>query len=103
MSFQARVGTWIAAHLVRLYVAHGRKRPLDPTRSTAVLAIAENASRSLDVLERACRSFDHGESWASVHRRGSNKQREALNVFAAHARLAWTKIANRRPKTKELV
>ncbi len=92
------------AQLVRLYVAHSREsKRLDPTRSTAVLAITEDASRSLNVLERACRSFDHGESWASVHKRGSNKQREALNVFAAHARLAWTKIASRPPKARDLV
>lgn len=55
----------------------------------AVLAISENAPRSLDSLEKACRHFDRGGEWLDVLSQVADDQRKALNKFEVHAKKAW--------------
>lgn len=71
----------------------------DPTRVAAVLAIADNAPRSLDNLEEACRNFDKGGIWTEVVARVSDAQREALAIFREHAALAWKPSSAHIPTT----
>jgi hypothetical protein len=78
------------AQLVRFLVdTRAHQGSPDPTRVTAVFAIADNAARTLDHLEEGCRAFDHGGDWPGVVSRVSESQRRALNIFANHARVAW--------------
>jgi hypothetical protein len=82
------------AQLVRFLVdARASGAPPDPIRVAAVLAIAENAPRSIDSLEEGCRAFDNGGDWLEVVGRVSESQRKALNIFADHARVAWRAAA----------
>jgi hypothetical protein len=62
---------------------------LDPSRVAAVLAIAENAPRSIDALDEACRQFDRGGTWADVFGRVSKAERDALDIFRQHVDRAW--------------
>ena len=76
--------------LVRFLVdARARGRSPDPIRVAAVLAIAENAPRSINSLEEGCRAFDNGGDWSEVIGRVAENQRSALTIFADHARAAW--------------
>ncbi len=65
---------------------------LDPARVATVLAIADNAPRTLDHLEEGCRAFDVGGDWPEVISRVAKNQRNALQVFAGHARIAWRAV-----------
>ena len=64
---------------------------VDPDRVATVLAVADNAPKSLDALEYACRQFDTGESWSSVIGRVPEGQRDALEVFKLHTDRSWLK------------
>ena len=78
------------AQLVRFLVdTRARVGSPDPIRVAAVLAIADNAARTLDHLEEGCRAFDNGGDWREVVRRVAENQRNALKIFADHARVAW--------------
>ncbi|RUL79929.1 ATP-binding protein [Dyella choica] len=78
------------AQLVTFAIAQQAKAAaLDPSLTAAVLAVADNAPRSIDALEEACRQFDHGEAWASVLGRVSDAQKTALGCFKLHAGRAW--------------
>ena len=61
----------------------------DPIRVAAVLAVADDAPRTVDDLEEACRAFDNGGDWPEVFGRVAENQRNALTIFADHARVAW--------------
>lgn len=63
-----------------------------PNKSAAVLAVASDASGSLDDLDRACRFFDLGGRWADAKATVSQAQVRALEVFETSARAAWSKI-----------
>lgn len=83
------------AQLVAFVVDQRAKAPpIDPSRTAAVLAVAEGAPRSLDALEDACRQFDRGETWSSVIGRVSEAQRTALDTFRLHANRAWNAKTN---------
>lgn len=55
----------------------------------AVLAVAQDAPRTLDDLEAACRLFDAGGKWASVKAQQPITLLKALEVFESHIRSAW--------------
>ena len=55
----------------------------------AVLAVAQDAPRTLDDLEAACRLFDAGGEWASVKAQQPDALLKALIVFEDHVRSAW--------------
>lgn len=74
--------------VVGLYVQLGRAT-LAATSNTTLLAVAQDAARSLDTLESACRMFDMGGAWASVIEQVPNEKRDALLLFEAHIRRAW--------------
>ena len=75
----------------------------DPIRVAAVLAVAENAPRSIDSLEEGCRAFDSGGDWQEVINRVAENQRSALTIFADHARVAWRTAAGSDAADQDLV
>lgn len=79
------------AQLARMVVAERMAgRETDPAKARAVLAVSTAAPRSLDALERGCRAFDLGGDWATTKGQRSRDEREALDLFEAHARAAWS-------------
>ena len=76
---------------------------VNPTRMRAILAVAANAPRTLDVLERGCRAFDLGGSWATTKAGRSSAERDALDLFEIHARAAWAQHSVTSPTDDELV
>ena len=62
---------------------------IDTVKMRAVLAVTAAAPRTLDNLEKGCRSFDTGGAWANTKAQRSQAEREALNLFETHARTAW--------------
>ncbi len=92
------------AQLVR-FLVHARARGAspDPTRVAAVLAIANDAPRSLDKLEEGCRNFDMGGQWQEVVDRVAENQRNALNIFANHVRGAWRATTGSEAADQDLV
>ena len=66
---------------------------LDPTKVRAVLAVGVEAPQSLNDLERGCRAFDFGGAWASTKAQRSKAERHALELFAIHARAAWSTLS----------
>jgi len=75
--------------LVDLYVQMNRSQGARTSR-TVVLAVAPDASHSLDQLETACRMFDHGGSWPDVIAQVSGERGTALARFESLVRSAWT-------------
>lgn len=79
------------AQLVRFVVSGATSAtPVDPARTSAVLAVATDASGSLNTLEAACRMFDTGGTWAEIYARANQSQREALDTFRTHANAEWS-------------
>ena len=83
--------------------ARARGTSLDPVHVAAVLAIADNAPRTLDLLEEGCRTFDSGGEWLEVIGRVAEKQRNALSIFADHARGAWRAASGSDAVDRDLV
>jgi hypothetical protein len=76
--------------LVTLFVAiKSGALSLDIGRTAAVLAVASDASGSLDDLEQACRFFDLGGSLANNKARMNQSQTRALDLFEKSVRAAW--------------
>lgn len=89
--------------LVRVMIdARAAGVAVDQARTRAVLAVAANAPRTLDALERGCRAFDLGGSWATTKAGRSSAERDALNLFEAHARTAWAAHSATPPTDDEL-
>ncbi|MBY6046704.1 ATP-binding protein [Vannielia litorea] len=76
---------------------------IDPAKARAVLAVAADAPRTLDVLERGCRAFDLGGSWATTKAGRSLAERDALDLFERHARIAWASMSATPPTDDDLV
>lgn len=75
---------------------------VDPAKSRAVLAVAANAPRTLDALERGCRAFDLGGSWVTTKASRSSVERNALDLFETHARTEWATHLATPPTDDEL-
>ncbi len=84
--------------LVQLYLS---EKPVGSVR--ALLAVPEDAHRSLDKLESACRLFDHGGTWIEVIDRATLEAREALELFQTHVRSKWLAVQNTPPQPDDLV
>lgn len=76
---------------------------IDPAKARAVLAVATDAPRTLDALERGCRAFDLGGVWATTKASRSSAERDALDLFETHAWAAWESISTTPPTDDELV
>lgn len=74
------------AQFVPLYLD---SRTTSSHKSVAILAVAADAARSLDELERACRAFDYGDTWEEVQKSVSGAQRDALKIFESCVRSNW--------------
>lgn len=91
------------SQLVRVMIDAGPPGvPVDPAKVRAVLAVAANAPRVLDVLERGCRAFDLGGSWATTKAGRSSAERNALDLFETHARTACATHSATPPTDDEL-
>ncbi|MDC9823989.1 ATP-binding protein [Devosia sp. ZB163] len=91
------------SQLVRVMVdARAAGLEVDLAKARAVLAVAVNAPRTLDALERGCRAFDLGGSWATTKAGRSLGEREALDLFETHARTAWATHSPTPPTDNEL-
>jgi len=75
---------------------------VDPAKARAVLAVAASAPRTLDALEGGCRAFDLGGSWATTKASRSKAEREALDLFEAHAKSAFAAHSATPPNENEL-
>jgi hypothetical protein len=82
--------------LVTLFLSAKSAQPpkIDLGRSAAVLAVQQDAARSLDDLERACRYFDLGGHWDDAATKLNQGQQSAIRLFEAHVRDAWDATAN---------
>ncbi|WP_136661408.1 hypothetical protein [Nitratireductor sp. XY-223] len=76
---------------------------IDPAKARAVLAVAADAPRTLDALERGCRAFDLGGSWDTTKAGRSSAERDALDLFEMHARIAWASMSATPPTDDDLV
>ncbi|WP_245418681.1 ATP-binding protein [Mesorhizobium sp. WSM3864] len=91
------------SQLVRVMIdAQATGLAVDPAKARAVLAVAVNAPRTLDALERGCRAFDLGGSWATTKAGRSSAEREALDLFETHTRSAWATYSATPPTDEEL-
>lgn len=68
----------------------------------AVLAVRADSPMTLDVLETACRAFDHGGSWAVTRGERNQAERDALDILAARATPAWTAVRSAAPQEADL-
>ncbi|WP_234896093.1 ATP-binding protein [Sinorhizobium meliloti] len=99
---QSPLGKTIS-QLVRVIIdARAAGVAVDPAKARAVLAVAANAPRMLDVLERGCRAFDLGGSWATTKAGRSSAERDALDLFETHVRTAWATHSATPPTDDEL-
>lgn len=78
-------------------------KTIDRSRARAVLAVAADAPRSLDTIERACRAFDMGGQWATTKAQRNKAERDALDLFELHARSAWLAHASVQPSEDDLL
>ena len=88
--------------LVDLYFQHGQV-DLTSTPNVALLAVATDASQSLDILEAACRMFDYGGSWDSIFTQVPNDKRSALALFKSHVLAAAATSPGRLLSDEDLV
>ncbi|WP_244601293.1 MULTISPECIES: ATP-binding protein [Rhodopseudomonas] len=101
-SLKSPLGKTIS-QLVRVMIdARAAGVAVDPAKARAVLAVAADAPRTLDVLERGCRAFDLGGSWATTKAGRSSAERDALDLFETHARAAWATHSATPPTDEEL-
>lgn len=90
--------------LARLMVdARSAGVEIDSKKARAVLAVAADAPRTLDALERGCRAFDLGGHWSTTKAGRSKEEREALDLFEAHARTALASMSAPPPTDDDLV
>lgn len=75
---------------------------VDLSRTVAVLAVARDASGSLDDLEQACRFFDHGARWDDAPSHLNQAQQRALDLFATHARTSWQRFTSNPADNEDL-
>lgn len=91
------------SQLVRVMInARTRGVAVDPAKWRAVLAVGADAPRTLDALERGCRAFDLGGSWATIKAGRSLAERNALDLFGAHVQTAWTTHSDTAPTGDEM-
>lgn len=92
------------SQLVRLMIdARDAGTAIDPAKARAVLAVAADAPRTLDALERGCRAFDLGGVWVTTKAGRSKAERDALDLFEAHALTAWASMSTTPPTDDDLV
>lgn len=85
-----------------ILIQRGEGAGPDTAKTAAVLAVAADASRSLDDLEAACRYFDLGATWADAQNSVSMRQAAALKVLADTARDAWKSLKAGEPSEDDL-
>lgn len=72
-------------------------------RNLALLAVRENAPKTLDDLDSACRYFDGGGDWRTDLNGLNQDKRKALAIFEKHVRASWTNIAGYPPTEDDLL
>ncbi|HEX5754421.1 MAG TPA: hypothetical protein VFZ09_50020 [Archangium sp.] len=89
--------------VVDLYVRQKKRSPSPTGQVRALLAVAEDAPRTLDKLNAACRLFDHGGAWGDVIARATAEGRDALTLFETHVQAAWPTHVNAPLEAEDLV
>ncbi|SDH07170.1 MULTISPECIES: ATP-binding protein [unclassified Duganella] len=72
------------------------------TSNAAVLAVRADAPMTLDVLETACRAFDHGGGWTITRGQRNQAERTALNLLETAATPAWRELRSIEPQDADL-
>jgi hypothetical protein len=90
--------------LVALFVSlKSGASSINPDQSAVILAVASDASGSLDNLEAACRFFDLGGRWADGKSRMNRSQARALDLFEGCVRASWNDGPTGPPTEEDLV
>lgn len=97
------LGKTIAQLVKSLIEARCAGTAVNVAKLRAVLAVAADAPRTLDDLERGCRALDTGGAWAPVKAQRSKTESEALDLFETHARAAWLTLSTTPPGDDDLV
>lgn len=100
---ESPLGKTIAQLVSTMFEARSTSVAVDVARYRAVLAVAADAPRTLDNLERGCRAFDTGGTWTNVRAQRSRAEADALHLFESHARNACTARSAAPPSDDELV
>lgn len=80
------------SQLVRFVVSCSTSgTPANSANVSAVLAVAADASGSLDILNAVCRLFGSGATWREIYALANQRQRDALDVFRTHSDAEWIK------------
>ncbi|WP_225410018.1 hypothetical protein [Stigmatella hybrida] len=89
-------GTPLAKGLAQVVALYARQKNSSSPNGhvRALLAVAEDAPRTLDTLNSACRLFDYGGVWDEVNARATAEAQRALQVFETHVRSAWPNDLN---------
>ncbi|WP_346363553.1 ATP-binding protein [Bosea sp. (in: a-proteobacteria)] len=91
------------SQLARVFIeSRAAGRVIDPAKARAVLAVAASAPRTLDSLEGGCRAFDLGGCWTTTKASRSKAERDALDLFEAHAKNAFAAHSATPPNEDEL-
>lgn len=100
---QSPLGKTIAQLVKTMVETRARGASIDIAKVRAVLAVAADAPRTLDDLESACRAFDLGGQWTATKTQRNTAEREALDLFETHVRVAWSSLSTTPPTDDELV
>ncbi|WP_246665949.1 hypothetical protein [Agrobacterium sp. DE0009] len=100
---ESPLGKTIAQLVSTMFEVRSTGVAVDTARYRAVLAVAADAPRTLDNLERGCRAFDTGGNWTSVKAQRSQAEADALDLLETHARNACTARSAAPPSDDELV
>jgi hypothetical protein len=79
--------------LVSLYISsQSGDVGLELSRSAAVLAVMQDAARTLDDLENVCRFYDLGGQWGDPQSVLNQAQRAAADIFETLVRQSWDEV-----------
>lgn len=74
----------------------------DVSNTAALLAVHADAPKTLNVLESACRAFDHGGSWSVTRAQRNQAERKALDALKSAAMPAWSAVRGVAPEEIDL-
>lgn len=100
---ESPLGKTIAQLVSTMVEARTTGVAVDVAQYRAILAVGAGAPRTLENLEKGCRAFDTGGTWATVKSQRSQVEADALDLFETHARAACVDLSVAPPSDDELV